>query len=65
MNTLEKLAKRIGEIGEEIKLRQSQREINLCKCHGSEIKEFYEAINKDIYDNCLTVAYQWSKEDRE
>ena len=40
MKTLERLAKRIGEIGDEIKTLQSQREINLEHCHGSEDEDF-------------------------
>jgi hypothetical protein len=65
MERLIKLSKRISEIGCEIKSLKSQREINLEICHGSEDKDFDGAINKELYDNCLTVSYQWSKNDRE
>jgi len=65
MEKLIKLAKRISEIGCEIKRLKSQREINLEICHGSEDKDFNAAINKELYDNCLIVSYQWSKHDRE
>ncbi|AUR95833.1 coil containing protein [Vibrio phage 1.216.O._10N.222.55.C12] len=65
MITLEKLAKRIGEIGDEIEACKAQRDINLQHCHGSEDEMFDDAINKEYYDKCLNVAYQWSKCERE
>lgn len=65
MSTLENLAKRIGEISEEIKTLNAVRDINIQHCHGSGDKNFDSAINKELYDNCMTVAYQWSKEERE
>lgn len=70
MNTLEKLAKRIGEIGDEISQLKSQREINLEKCHGSDDEEFqsywdqeFDAGNHDLV-NCLMASYEWVKEGR-
>ena len=65
MNTLEKLAKRIGEISEEIATCTAQRDVNLQHCHGSDDKNFDDAINKEYYDKCLNVAYQWLKIERE
>lgn len=70
MNALEKLAKRIGEIGDEISQLNSQREINLKKCHGSEDEEFqaywdqeFDAGNLDLV-NCLMTSYEHVKEAR-
>ena len=68
MNTLEKLAKRIGEIGEEIKYLKLEREVNLQHCHASDDTDFgsqREVIDPEwsLRENCLQVAYKWSKED--
>lgn len=65
LSKLEVIAKRIGEIGDEIKQRKGQRETNLQYCHGSDDKDFNDAINKEHYDNCMNVAYRWSKDERE
>ncbi len=64
MNKLEKLAKRIGEIGGEIRDLKSQREINLDKCSGS-IDEGFESKLSSEYGNCLYSAYEWVRADRE
>ena len=70
MSTLEKLAKRIGEISEEIKACENQRETNLEKCHGSEDEEFQgywnQEFNKGNHDlvNCLMASYEYVKEGR-
>ena len=68
MNTLEKLAKRIGEIGDEIDQRKSQRETNLIKCNGSIDDEFssywmqeIEGGKHDLF-NCLMASYAYAKE---
>lgn len=68
MNTLEKLAKRIGEIGDEISELKCQREVNLRYCHASDDTDFgsqREVIGQDwnLRENCLQVAYKWSKEE--
>lgn len=68
MNTLEKLAKRIGEIGDEISNLKSQREVNLQHCHASDDTDFgsqRELIDPDwnLRESCLQVAYKWSKEE--
>lgn len=68
MNTLEKLAKRIGEIGDEIKELKSEREVNLQHCHASDDDDFgsqREIIDPEwkLRENCLQVAYKWSKEE--
>lgn len=63
-NKLESLAKRIGEISDEIKEHKSQREINLEKCAGSIDKEFNSEPLSE-FDNCLYNAYKWVKTDRE
>lgn len=70
MDTLEKLAKRIGEIGDEIKELKSQREFNLQHCHASDDDHFgsqREAIDLEwnVRENCLNVAYKWAKEELE
>jgi len=70
MNKLEKLAKRIGQISDEIKTLKSQREINLEHCHGSEDEDFNTAVTKENsndepFNNCLYNAYEWVKADRE
>lgn len=64
MKTLEKLAIRIGEIGDEITEHKSQREINLDKCSGSIDEEFASSPLSE-FDNCLHNAYQWVKSNRE
>lgn len=70
MNTLEKLAKRIGEIGDEIKSLKSKREVNLQKCHGSIDDYFSHYWNREFEDgnhdlvNCLMASYEWEKEGR-
>lgn len=65
ISKLEKCAKRIGEISEEIKEAISQREINLTKCRGSE-DEIFQAADKESErynsENCLTRAYTYTKE---
>lgn len=70
MNTLEKLAKRIGEIGDEIKELKSQREINLQHCNASDDTDF--GSQRELIDpywgdreNCLHVAYRWAREELE
>lgn len=65
MEKLIKLAKRIGEIGIEIKSLESQRRTNLEYCHGSVDKDFDKSINKENYENCMNAAYLWSKHDRD
>ena len=70
MTTLERLAKRIGEISDEIRELKSQREINLEHCHGSEDKDFAIKAPSDYngsepFNNCLYNAYEWVKADRE
>ena len=70
MSRLEELAKRIGEIGEEIKDLKSQREVNLQHCHANDSEEFgsqRQWIDKEwnVRENCLHVAYRWSKESRD
>lgn len=69
MNTLEKIAKRIGEIGDEIANLKSQRSANLEHCCASDDTEF--GSQREIIDpcwgdreNCLNVAYKWAKEER-
>jgi hypothetical protein len=69
MTKLEKLAKRIGEIGDEIRDLKGQREINLEKCHGSEDEDFERITCTETkyepFENCLINAYEWVKTDRE
>ena len=72
MNTLEKLAKRIGEIGDEIKELKSEREVNLQHCHGNptsvSIEDFLNGDESDytsVTDTCLQHAYKAAKEDNE
>ena len=70
MSKLEKLAKRIGEIGSEIKALKSQRESELQHCHASDDTDFgrqREIIDPhwDERENCLNVAYRWAKEEME
>ncbi len=70
MNKLERIAKRIGEIGDEIAQRKSQRETNLAHCGASDDTDFgsqREIIDHrwNIKENCLNVAYKWAKEERE
>jgi uncharacterized small protein (DUF1192 family) len=63
MNSLEKIAKRISEISDEISQLKSQRETNLEKCHGSEDDDFQEDWMKRIESgefqltNCLKACY--------
>ncbi|CAM0019181.1 hypothetical protein VPHD171_0042 [Vibrio phage D171] len=70
MTNLEKLAKRISEISDEIKSRRNQRETNLEKCHGSEDEEFQaywdQEFNNGNHDlvNCLMASYEYVKEGR-
>ncbi len=69
MNALEKLAKRIGEIGEEIAELTSQRITNLEHCCASDETNFgsqREIIDPhwNVRENCLHVAYKWAKEER-
>lgn len=70
MNKLEKLAKRISEIGDEIKELKYQREANLQHCHASDNTEFGSQRGLidhhwDDRENCLHVAYRWAKEELE
>jgi hypothetical protein len=64
MVKLEKLAARISEISDEIKVLKINREINLDKCHGSIDEDFKKDV-LDEFSNCLHNAYQWVKSDRE
>ncbi len=69
MDALEKLAKRIGEIGEEIAELKSQRITNLEHCCASDETDFgsqREIIDPhwNVRENCLHVAYKWAKEER-
>lgn len=68
MDKLLGIAKRIGEIGDEIAKLKRQRLTNLDKCGASDEDDFgsqREMIDYDSRENCLNVAYRWSKEDRE
>ena len=70
MNTLEKLAKRISEIGYEIKELKSEREVNLQNCQASDDTDFgsqREALCSewDLRENCHQVAYKWAREELE
>jgi len=68
MIKLEKLAKRIGEIGDEIATLKSQRLTNLEHCHGSEDEDFNAPSTNDDnvpFENCLYNAYEWVKEERD
>ena len=63
---LEILAIRIGEIGNEILALKDRRIVNLETCHGSIDDEFKRSNATDqIFNNCLTNAYEWVQEDRE
>lgn len=70
MTKLELLAKRVSEIGEEIKELKSQRESNLQHCHGSDDEEFQfywdREFNNENHDlvNCLMASYEYVKEGR-
>ena len=64
MSKLEKLAIRIGQISDEIRVHKSQREINLDKCSGS-IDEEFESGPLSEFSNCLYNAYEWVKSNRE
>ncbi|AUR97045.1 coil containing protein [Vibrio phage 1.236.O._10N.261.52.C4] len=70
MNTLEKLAKRIGEISDEINTLNEQRESNLEKCHGSEDEEFQSYWDQEFSGgnhelvNCLMASYEYVREGR-
>lgn len=70
MNTLEKLAKRIGEIGDEIKELKLEREVNLQHCHASDDTDFGSQREDlcsewDLRENCLQVAYRWARDELE
>ena len=72
MSTLEKLAKRIGEIGDEIKALKSEREVNLQYCNGNRtsipMDDFLNGDHHDytvVTDTCLLSAYKLAKEDNE
>lgn len=70
MSKLESLAKRIGEIGNEIKELKLQRESNLQHCHASNDTNFGKqrrAIDPhwSERESCLHVAYRWAKEEIE
>lgn len=70
MNKLEKFAKRIAEIGEEIKELKSTRQINLQHCHASDDTDFGSqrellCSEFDLRENCLQVAYKWAREELE
>ena len=59
MSKLEKLAKRISEISNEIHELKTQREFNLSNCQNETDGEF------EPYNTCLSRAYESVKEDRE
>lgn len=70
MNKLDKIAKRISEISDEIKDLKSEREVNLEVCHPSEDEEFESTKRWIDYEwrlkeNCAFAAYKWVKEEVE
>jgi hypothetical protein len=69
VNKLEKIAKRISEIHDEIEALKSQRETNLAHCHGSPDEEFQSYWDKEFWNNhdlvdCLMACYEYVKEAR-
>lgn len=69
---IEKIAKRISEIHDEVESLKSQRETNLDHCHGPNDECFKDFWNEKIFENkknyyfnCLTACYAYVKEGRE
>lgn len=70
LEKLANIAKRISEIGDEIRELKHQREVNLMHCHASDDTDFGSQRgiidpNLPYRENCLNVAYRWAKEEFE